>query len=136
MQHMIEEDLRARLLADAGVRAIAGSRVDWGLRPDKGNPNAITLTAVSTGAFYNYRGRDRMSSPRIQFDCWGARPGDAIRLARALVTLMESPGQQGGTKFAPAQLQVEIGPDADEAAGGTIIYRCIRDFAVWHRPAD
>jgi hypothetical protein len=132
---MMEEDLRSRLRADQAVAAIAGARVDWGLRPDNNNASAITLTTVSTGAFYTYRGRDRMSSPRVQIDCWGATPGAAVKLARAVEALMERPGEQGATIFGAAQLEVETGPEADEAAGGTVIYRCIRDFAVWHRPA-
>lgn len=131
----MEEDLRARLLAAAALQAAVASRIDWGVRPKAGALPAITLTLAAEAPAYTYKGRMLLTGSRVQFDCWGATAGQAIKLARLLPPIVEPPAVQGATRFAASFVEMTMDAGQEEIAVGTLVFRRIVDFRIWHSPA-
>lgn len=75
--------LRSRLLADATIAGLVGTRIDWGLRPQGKPLPAITLTLIPTPRDYHMGGAQRTQFYRVQIDCWAATylSADAVRHA-------------------------------------------------------
>ena len=127
----MEEDLRARLLANTPLAAIVGARIAWIDRP-KVLP-AITLQLIGSGREYTYQGPTGFSGARVQVDCWGASYGSAKAVARATFSAIEPPLLQGGTRFAQSFLQGDPDFPPEDLPGGVTAYRVNMDFIVWHR---
>lgn len=95
----MEPDLRALLLADAGVAALTG-RVAWGERPQGSALPAIVLTRVSGLPAYHMEGRATLVQTRVQADCWAATYADAWAVGAALdARLSGYRGNFGATRF-------------------------------------
>jgi hypothetical protein len=77
--------LRARVKGNTA----AGSRVDWGLRPQAKALPAIRLTQVPTPKFYHMGGADDTQQFRVQADCFGETYQDAQELGDEVVALLE-----------------------------------------------
>lgn len=122
----MEEAFRAALHADAGVKAVAGDRLDWGLRPPQ--LPAGRMQVVSEVPFYTAQGRDGLTPYRVQIDCMGLTYGDAKRLARAIVAAV---GRLGRPAF-DACFIFESRDDHDEDASGRVVFRTSLDVRVWH----
>ena len=131
----MEEDLRARLLADAGLTARVATRVDWVERPKATGLPAITLTLISRVLEWTYNGASSLVASRIQVDVWGVTAKDVITIARLLPAILFEPATQGTTRFARAFLDLEQDGGTEEIVTGTLIYRRILDFTLWHSPA-
>jgi len=82
---MMEEDLRAVLLADAGVSGLASNRVEWGSRRQGAPLPAVVLYVVSGAEGYTLKGRDGLSITRVQADCYGDTFAGAKLLSRAVI---------------------------------------------------
>ncbi|PZU63778.1 DUF3168 domain-containing protein [Sphingobium sp.] len=67
----MQKALRARLLDDGTVNALASSRVFWGLRPPKSLLPAITLNVISSVLAEHMKGQQSLQFFRVQMDCWG-----------------------------------------------------------------
>ena len=80
----MEEWLRAKMLASAGIAAIAGDHVDWGLRPAGDQMPGIGLTVISNPLARRMTGKPTWRDARVQADCWATTPREAIRLCRAI----------------------------------------------------
>lgn len=100
---MMQSALRERLLNDATVAGLVGTRVDWDVRPQGKSLPAVTLSMVDT--------RDQhMGGPQvtrntiIQADCWALKAIDAHSLAEAVVTELQPPALVGGVQFLGAFL--------------------------------
>lgn len=81
----MEEQLRARLLATAGVTALVGQRINWGAHPQGEAFPALVLTVISGAEGYTLTGRDGLLQGRVQVDCYAATYGAAKVLSRAVV---------------------------------------------------
>ena len=77
----MEEAFRAALLAHSGLAALVGTRIDWGLR---GAVPSVRLLVVSKVPIQTYGGPIGLTPYRIQADCFGAKYGEAKRVARAV----------------------------------------------------
>lgn len=118
--------MRAALHADAGMQAIVGDRVDWGLRP--ATLPAVRLLLVSKVPFYTHSGRDSLTPYRVQADCFGDRYGVAKRVARAVEAAIE---QLTRPAFDACFLEGER-DDQDTDAAGKPVHRTSLDFRIWH----
>ncbi|WP_333702896.1 tail completion protein gp17 [Sphingobium yanoikuyae] len=77
----MQRALRARLLADDLVSALASGRVFWGIRPPKSLLPAITLNVIPTVLAEHMKGQQSLQFFRVQMDSWG----DSYAAAQALV---------------------------------------------------
>lgn len=85
----MEEWLRTRLRGDAAVAAIVEQRSDWGMRPQGDPKPGIALHLISDIPARRMSGQPTWHDARVQVDCWGSTPGQAIRLRRAVASLFE-----------------------------------------------
>ncbi|WP_340109461.1 DUF3168 domain-containing protein [Pikeienuella sp. HZG-20] len=80
----MEEALRALLLADGAVAALAGGRVDWGeTRQSAGRPYAV-LTLIGGAPGRTQSGPDGLFQGRVQIDCAAETYAEAKALSRAV----------------------------------------------------
>ncbi|GAD55490.1 DUF3168 domain-containing protein [Limimaricola cinnabarinus] len=89
----MEEAFRALLLADAGVAALAGSRVDFGEALDTSGPYVV-LWVIGDAAGHTLTGSDGLTRGRIQADCYALGYPEAKRLSRAVRDALDA--HQGG----------------------------------------
>jgi hypothetical protein len=131
----MEEDLVARLLANAGLSALVGVQINWLDRPQAGALPAVTLQMISPGRDYTYAGALNTAATRVQGDSWGRSYLEAKQVSRALVAAIEPAGLQGGTRFGASF--VDSGSDfpPEDMPGGTKVYRVTTDFIIWNSPA-
>ena len=103
----METALNARLRNDAGVSAIAGSRVYWNARPEKSDLPALVLLLVNQERAQHFGGF--MSSIRslVQFTAMAEDQADAVALREAVIAAIAPEAEQDGIKFQAAQ-NIEI----------------------------
>jgi hypothetical protein len=128
----MEEAIRARLLATAGVTALVSSRVYCGARPQAGALPDIIINRISGAPVYTDDGESGIASARLQIDCWGQTYGSAKNVARAVIASLSAFfGTVGSTTFQYVLLDAERdfregGSDAAEYP-----FRTNVDFIVW-----
>src|SRR5688572_25616453 len=81
--------LRSRLLADATVAGLVGTRVDWGLRPQAKSLPAITLDLPGSPRGYHMGGAQNTQIARVQIDYWATTPKQAKDGADAVIAALE-----------------------------------------------
>jgi hypothetical protein len=81
--------LRSRLLADATIAGLVGTRVDWGLRPQAKALPAITLDLPGSPRGYHMGGAQATQITRVQIDAWAATPKQAKDIADAVIAELE-----------------------------------------------
>lgn len=123
--------VRARLLADDTVTAIAATRIYWVERPQKTALPAITLQTVSDPRPEHLKGPEGARGTRIQCDCWAESYGSALSLARAVIAALRPPATVSDKKFGNARVegQRDLG---ESVTDGTFIHRQSMDFIIWH----
>jgi hypothetical protein len=84
----MEEALVALLLADAGVAALVGTSVFWGVRPQGTTLPAITLTRISGQRDYTNEGASGLVSSRVQIDCEAETYLSSKTVARAVIAAL------------------------------------------------
>jgi hypothetical protein len=129
----MEEALRTRLKAAPAIRAIVDGRVDWGRRTGATLPS-LTMRKMAGGRDYTFDGACALEVPRVRFSCWGSRPGEARRLARALTEVMEQPAEVDGVKFDPAFVASDVDMPSEAGAAGTVADRVEIDFYCACKP--
>lgn len=86
------------------------------------------MQVVSEVPFYTAAGRDGLTHYRVQIDCFGARYGDAKRLARAIVAAI---GRLTRPAFEACFVEASR-DDQDQDAAGQPVFRTSLDVRVWH----
>lgn len=128
----MEEDLVARLVADAGVSAVVGAKVSWFDRRRADALPVLVLTKVSPGREYTHAGADGLDGPRVQFDCLGRTDAEALALKRAVVACMEPSATVGDTLFHNAFLEGETWISQGEQDGGEALFQLTLDFIFYY----
>ncbi|MDP3550611.1 MAG: DUF3168 domain-containing protein [Novosphingobium sp.] len=128
----MEEDLVARLVADAGVSAIVDEAVSWFERNRDDALPAVVLQKVSPGREYSHDGPDGLDGPRVQFDCLGRTMDEAAALKRAVLACMEQGATVGDTVFHIAFLEGENWISQGEQDGGEALFQLSLDFIFYH----
>lgn len=131
---MIEEALRAVLLADAGVAALVGTRVYPLVLPQAGTLPAITYQVVAGDADYVMEGASGLAFKRVQVDCWADTYSAAAGLRAAVTAAL---GGFAGSAGSPAvriqgafkTMEADGYEDALERAGPRLWRKTI-DFNV------
>jgi hypothetical protein len=125
----VETDLRTRLLADAAVAALVGTRVDWGLRVQGGPLPALRLTLIPTPRAYTMAGADTTQQYRVQVDCYGETYKAAYDLRAAVVAEMEPASGEFLGSF------VERDFDNSERTDAGVVHCRTLEFKITHIPA-
>lgn len=129
---LLEAALRAKLLADAAIANLVGTRVSpWPL-PQASPMPAITYFRVSGAEGVTQDGRERTTRARYQVDSWGG----SYQAARELEILVRKAlnGFKGTVSGVPIQgAFVEESADEFEDEGGQ--YRCPVDVTIWTEEA-
>jgi hypothetical protein len=81
--------LRSRLLADATIAGHAGTRVDWGLRPQAKSLPAFSLELPGSPRGYHMGGAQNTQITRVQIDSWGRTPKEAKDGADFVIAALE-----------------------------------------------
>ena len=118
--------LRSRLLADATVAGLVGTRVDCGLRPQGKPLPAITLTLVSSPRGYRMDGAQETQQHRVQIDCWGATYKSSDDVRNAVVACLEA---ASGAFQASFLIRNSDMPERTETGE---MHRASLDFKVTH----
>lgn len=122
----MEEAFRAALLAHSGLAALVGTRIDWGLR---GAVPSVRLLVVSKVPIQTYSGPIGLTPYRIQADCFGAKYGEAKRVARAVEAAVATLARpRWDACFVEGERD-----DQDEDAANNPLARTSLDFRIWHQ---
>lgn len=124
----MEEALRAFLLANAGVSALVGTRVDWAKRPQASALPAVILHQISAPRTYTMQGRDRLIGYLVQIDVWAASFKASKDTARAVATALDLTPSDPLRAFFIQDERSDVDPGE---AGSTDIYRTSLDVRVW-----
>ncbi|MGR3452880.1 DUF3168 domain-containing protein [Pseudooceanicola sp.] len=123
----MEEELRALLLADSGVTALASDRVNFGAHPQGEPLPAVVLNTISGAEGYTLSGPDGLLQARVQVDVYALTYGDAKRLARAVIAVLS--GYSGGSFQGVFH---ESSRDSREDGEARRPFRVSMDFTVVH----
>jgi hypothetical protein len=100
---MMQTALRDRLLADATITALVGTRVDWDVRPQGKALPAITIS--KTELHDQHMGGPQVTrNPIVQIDCWASKPADAHTLSAAVISELQPAATVSGVRFLGAFL--------------------------------
>lgn len=122
--------LRTRLMADAPIAAVAGTRIDWMERP-QGNPlPSITLQTISDPRPQHLKGFQRLRETRVQVDCWADDYATARALAELVITAAVPATIVDDVRFDRAMVE---GPrDLTNENDVGAIKRASLDLFIWH----
>lgn len=126
-----QASVRARLLADAAITAEVGTRVYWGERPQADPLPAIVLTTVSDPRPFCIDHYQETRSTRVQLDVFAEHYGEALRIARAAISVLKDPAIISGKVFGAAF--VDSQRDLSERVNGEEIHRQSVDLLLWHQ---
>jgi hypothetical protein len=130
----MEEDLRARLLADAGISALAkrGS-IAWGDRPQASALPAITLDYIDDARPQHMQGFQDLRGTQVQADVWADDKKQARDLRELVIAALVPVAIVGATSF--QRSFVDRLASSFESIETGIVYRERIDFTIWHAPA-
>lgn len=134
----MEENLRALLLADAGVSALVADRVTWGVRPQGYPLPAVVLHAAGGLKSYALTAEAGPRAARVQVNCLGSSWLESMTAFRAVAAALSGyAGTVGGTLFQgilqdsePSDLSQPDGASEQRTFGTTA------DFIVHYTPQE
>ena len=127
---MIEQGIEKRLLADAAVSALIGTRMYPLVLPEQCSYPALTYQLISSPETYTNDGPLGEVRARIQIDAWGKRYAQVKAVSKAVRASLNG---FVGTLTDPDETEVlEI--ECDDASDGFdapgSLYRCQSDWIV------
>lgn len=124
-----EAALIAALTANAGVSALAGSRVFVaGARQGADYPY-VTVQRIATSGAGHLDGASNLDWPLVQVDCWSPDALVALNLAEAVRTAIDGVNITSTDPDIYAVFQDQRGPAPDEA---TRNFRVGQDYHLFH----
>jgi hypothetical protein len=128
---LMGEALLARLKADAGVAAIAGARVFWDVRPQKGDLSgfpAVVLTTIFGDRPQHLDGFEDMATATVQASCYAEKKAESRALAEAVIAAAIPEGDVDDVLFwrGDASEPRDIGEQTDTG----FIYHAAVDLTV------
>jgi hypothetical protein len=133
---MFEEDLRAKITGDAGVKALVkkAAQVAWGDRPQASALPGVTLEIVFDQRPQHMQGFQDTRGTQVQADCWSLDRQQARDIREALIAAVVPGGTSGSTRFSRSFVD-RSASTFEQLDDKTIIYRERIDFTVWHAAA-
>jgi hypothetical protein len=125
--------LRSRLLTDAGIAALVGSRIAWAARPRRSELPSIALHLISAPRDYTMAGPSGLVNSRVQVDCWALTNAEADAVADAVNTALSGlRAEVNGVQFQGAFLENETDYTDDASAPDDVLARVSQDYSIWH----
>jgi hypothetical protein len=124
-----EADLRARLLADAAIAGLVGTRIYWKIRAQGSALPAIVLGTIYGPRDQHFEGPIGTQGNRIQFDCLAPTAIAAINLRNAVLAEIEGPGTAGATTFQGGFVNLYRDTVEDTASG--VVHTQLVDATIW-----
>lgn len=120
--------LVARLLAAAGVTAIAGTRQHWNAVPQGTALPYMRMQTISDVRPQHLTGYDGARQTRVQVDCFARRYSEAQALANAVIAATATPATVSGVRFGRTRAE---GPrDLGEQTPEGFIHRMSVDLLI------
>lgn len=127
----MEEEVRALLLANSAVSALAGNRLNFGEHPQGADYPGAVLMTVSGDTDMHMNGGGGLEQSRLQVDCYGTTYKAAKDLSRAIIDALHF--YRGGGFFLINHLSTrdsrDVGPNEVKR-----LYRTSLDFNTAWRP--
>lgn len=125
-----EVDFRSRLKADGAVAAMVGTRIDWGIRPQRDPYPSVVMTVVSDPMPQDYKGLIAMRRTRVQIDCYAEERAQAVSLRGAVIAAILPGGTFFGRRFGRAFIDSvrDLGAKTDT----DFVHRDSIDALIWH----
>lgn len=121
--------LRARLRADAGVKAIVSTRVDWVDRPQLSALPAIVLQTISDSNDQTMKDFQALQQTRVQVDVFAKTYAEARAASKAIIAAAVPAGDQANIRFYRASVE---GPrDLTETVTNQTVHRSSLDLVLW-----
>jgi hypothetical protein len=128
----MEEALVSHLLATAGLSALVGARINWGVRPQGQSLPALVLQVVSAPRDYTMTRRDPVTGYLVQIDVWAGAYATAKQVSRQVLVAMDdltTPPFQGA--FLDNERDTFEAGDAPQGSAPTDFHRVSMDYRVW-----
>ena len=129
----MQAELRTRLLGNATVAGIVGTRIDWGARPQGDPYPSVVLTLVNDARPQTFKGNITSRATIVQIDCYGVSSAQVATLREAVISAIVPTATVGGIIFDRAFIQTVRNLNTISDTG--IVYRDSIDCQVWHRSA-
>lgn len=128
----IAEAIVAHLLANAGVSALAGTRVYGKRAPQAPTYPLVVIHKISGPSEHSQDGPAGLATPRHQIDCMGKKISDAVGLGEAVRVAMD--GFQGtlGGGGGVAVDAIFIEDRRDDYDDDLEVHVYSQDFQIWH----
>jgi hypothetical protein len=127
---MIEIELVAYLLADAGLSLLIGNRLYDDILPQSPTLPAVVWQRIDTTRFHSQSGPSKLAKPRFQFSCWAITRLESIQVSAALRDALDGFRGLMNTQEVPAVFNEEERDDIDPETG---LRRVMLDFFIWHK---
>jgi hypothetical protein len=129
----MKEQLRAYLMADAGVAALVGPRVTWAVRARGAPLPAVVLHQISGRRNYAMTAPSGLVEARVQVDCWALSNGIATHIGRAVnAALGGLRAELDGVMIQAAFLELEQDLPDTASPPDEQIQRVSQDWMIWH----
>lgn len=131
----MEEAVRRLLLDAAPLKALVGTRVDWGVRSQGGSLPAVVIHLISAVPGMTMAGPSGWSRDRLQFDCWGR----TYKAAHDVADVLAGPGglllrlhrDLPGVRLRTFIIGRRSDSDRDDSGP---VHRASVDVLAWHTP--
>lgn len=86
----MQQELRALLMGDAAIAAIAGTRIDWGVSAQGAPLPRVVLHLIGDNVQgHTFAGGDQFYQGRVQINCYAKTYGGAVALGNAVAAKLD-----------------------------------------------
>lgn len=130
----MEEAFIGLLLANAGVSAAVGTRINWGRKPQEDAQKPYTILQKPNRLVdMHMRGPSGLTTTRVQIDHYGDTYLSVLAASRAFsAALIGYSGSYSGINFQGIFLDAERDLPAADAGDVNQLFRISSDFIIWH----
>lgn len=126
----VEAAIVAALKANAGVSALAGTRVFIEGAQQGGTYPFVTVQRISTPTASHLNGASNLDWPRIQIDAWSQVALEALNTSEAIRSALDCIEINISGVIFTATFQDQRGPAPDES---TKNFNVSQDYFAWHK---
>jgi len=131
----MEQALIAKLLGEATIAAIVGTRIFYNTRAQGEDLPAVVMHVIDKVPVDSAEGADVLTISRVQVDCIGTTYGSAKGLARAVKRALATPPEftQDGVEFSAVYVEAERDDFEKSTTKDSIsVHRVAVDFMLSH----
>lgn len=125
-----EQALRSRLLDSSDVAGEVGTKVAWGVAPQKWKPPFVILTVISDPRPKDLDGFILTRASLVQLDCYGIDREQSATIKEYVIAAIEGAGVFDGVSFSGGFIDSvrDLGENTDTG----FIHRISIDAQIWH----